>query len=76
MTTPMNPLRMNWRVVISHRIPYILTIPTYLKIVMDLTNYIYQHFQDSERMHQIDPESETITSDNDSLYPYVNNDIE
>ena len=27
-------------------------------------------------MHQIDPESETITFDNDSLYPYVNNDIE
>ena len=27
-------------------------------------------------MHQIDPESETITPDNDSLYPYVNNDIE
>ena len=27
-------------------------------------------------MHQIDPESETIPPDNDSLYPYVNNDIE
>ena len=27
-------------------------------------------------MHQIDPESETITSSNNSLYPYVNNDIE
>ena len=27
-------------------------------------------------MHQIDLESETITPDNDSLYPYVNNDIE
>ena len=27
-------------------------------------------------MHQIDPESETITPDKDSLYPYVNNDIE
>ena len=27
-------------------------------------------------MHQIDPESETITLDDDSLYPYVNNDIE
>ena len=27
-------------------------------------------------MHQIDPESETITPDDDSLYPYVNNDIE
>ena len=27
-------------------------------------------------MHQIDPESEQRTMDNDSLYPYVNNDIE
>ena len=27
-------------------------------------------------MHQIDPESETITPHDDSLYPYVNNDIE
>ena len=27
-------------------------------------------------MHQIDPESETITPDKDSLYPYINNDIE
>ena len=31
---------------------------------MDLTNY------------QIDPERDTITPDDDSLYPYVNNDIE
>ena len=27
-------------------------------------------------MHQIDPESEMIIPDDDSLYPYVNNDIE
>ena len=27
-------------------------------------------------MHQIDPDSETIMPDDDSLYPYVNNDIE
>ena len=27
-------------------------------------------------MHQIDPESEMTTIDDDSLYPYVNNDIE
>ena len=27
-------------------------------------------------MHQIKPESEPITSDDDSLYLYVNNDIE
>ena len=26
-------------------------------------------------MHQIDPESELTTTDDDSLYPYVNNDI-
>ena len=27
-------------------------------------------------MHQIEPESELIATDNNSLYPYVNNDIE
>ena len=27
-------------------------------------------------MHQIEPESELIVTDNNSLYPYVNNDIE
>ena len=38
--------------------------------------YIYQHFQDSQKMHQIKPERELITLDDDSLYLYVNNDIE
>ena len=38
--------------------------------------YIYQHFQDSEKIHQIDRESDLLTIDNDSLYLYVNNDIE
>ena len=42
----------------------------------DKLHYIYQHFQDSEKMRQIDPESEPTTTDNDSLYLYVNNDIE
>ena len=42
----------------------------------DKLHYIYQHFQDSEKMHQIDPESKTLTLDDDSLYLYVNNDIE
>ena len=27
-------------------------------------------------MHQIEPESDPSTTDDDSLYPYVNNDIE
>ena len=30
--------------------------------------YIYQHFQDSEKMHQIKPEREPITLDDDSLF--------
>ena len=42
----------------------------------DKLHYIYQHFQDSEKMHQIDPESESTITADDSLYPYVNNDIE
>ena len=39
-------------------------------------HYIYQHFQDSEKMHQLEPGSELTVIDNDSLYPYVNNYIE
>ena len=41
----------------------------------DKLHYIYQHFQDSEKMHQLDSETETTVPDDDSLYPYVNNDI-
>ena len=37
--------------------------------------YIYQHFQDSKKMHQIEPESDPLTTDDDSLYQCVNNDI-
>ena len=39
-------------------------------------HYTYQHFQDREKMHQIEPESEPISIDDDSLYPYANNDTE
>ena len=38
--------------------------------------YIYQHFQDSEKIHQIDTDSDVLAIQEDSLYPYVNNDIE
>ena len=27
-------------------------------------------------MHQLDPETRTTVPDDDSLYPYINNDIE
>ena len=38
--------------------------------------YIYQHFQDSEKIHQIGTDSDVLTTQEDSLYPYINNDIE
>ena len=38
--------------------------------------YIYQHFQDSEKIHQIGTDRDVLTTQEDSLYPYVNNDIE
>ena len=38
--------------------------------------YIYQHFQDSKKIHQIDTDRDAFTIQEDSLYPYVNNDIE
>ena len=38
--------------------------------------YIYQHFQDSEKIHQVDTDSHVLTAQEDSLYPYVNNAIE
>ena len=34
----------------------------------DRLHYIYQHFQDSEKMHQLDPETETPVLDDDSYY--------
>ena len=40
----------------------------------DFEKLLY-NFQDSEKMHQIEPESKQIASDDDSLYLYVNNDI-
>ena len=41
----------------------------------DRLHYIYQHFQDSEKMYQLDPKTETPVLDDDTLYPYINNDI-
>ena len=60
-----------------YRIPYILTSFTYLKTDwFDKLHYIYQHFQDSEKMYQLDPKAEIPVPDDNSLYPYINNDIE
>ena len=37
--------------------------------------HIYQHFQDCEKIHEIDPQMPTEHID-DTLYPQINNDIE
>ena len=37
--------------------------------------YVYQHFQDNEKAYESDPN--VVSSENDNtLYPYINNDIE
>ena len=48
----------------------------YTNIPHDKLYYIYQHFQDNEKMHKLDPETEITVPDGDSLYPYINSDIE
>ena len=37
--------------------------------------YIYQHFQDSEKIYESDPEAVRHETDN-TVYPHINNDIE
>ena len=37
--------------------------------------YIYQHFQDSEKIYESDPDVTRYEIDN-TLYPHINNDIE
>ena len=38
-------------------------------------DYIYQHFQDNEKIHESDPNLVSSDTDN-TLYPHINNDIE
>ena len=78
MTTPMRPLQTesegcdnSQNTLYSHQIHSAKESDDSKKLF-----YIYQHFQGSEKMHQIEPESDLSTTDDDSLYPYINNDIE
>ena len=59
-----------------YRIPYILTSLTNLKTLIGVISFIYQHFQDSEKMYPLDPEANIPVPDDNSSYPYINNDIE
>ena len=38
-------------------------------------NYIYQHFQDNEKIYESNPDLARCENDN-TLYPHINNDIE
>ena len=38
-------------------------------------DYIYQHFQDNEKVHEFDPNLASYENNN-TLYPHINNDIE
>ena len=38
-------------------------------------DYIYQHIQDNEKIHESDPNLASYENDN-TLYPHINNDIE
>ena len=42
---------------------------------MQKLDYIYQHFQDNKKIHELDPNTVSSEMDN-TLYPHINNDIE
>ena len=50
-------------------------LATKLPEEIEKLEYIYQHFQDCEKIHVIDPHI-SIEHTNDTLYPQINNDIE
>ena len=50
-------------------------IPPKLPEVIENLEYIYQHFQDHEKMYETDPQVTTEYT-GDILYPQINNDIE
>ena len=53
-----------------------LTHPAQDSEWFDKLHYIYQHFQDSKKVYDLDPEVNTPVPDDNTLYPYINNDIE
>ena len=50
-------------------------IPPKMPEEMEKLEYIYQHFQDHEKVYESDPQV-TIEPIPDTLYPQINNDIE
>ena len=50
-------------------------IPPKIPEEIEKLEYIYQHFQDHEKVYETDPQVTTEKID-DTLYPQINNDIE
>ena len=50
-------------------------IPPKVPEEIEKLEYIYQHFQDHEKVYETDPQVTTEQTD-DTLYPQINNEIE
>ena len=50
-------------------------IPPKVPEEIEKLEYIYQHFQDHEKVYETNPQVTTEKTD-DTLYPQINNDIE
>ena len=77
MTTPMNSSQQHSEgsTDIEHTLYSHTTNSTPRIYSFQKPEYIYQHFQDSENTHELDPVIDRQTSDS-TLYPYINNNIE
>ena len=58
-----------------HHIYIHTDIPAKVPEEMETLEYIYQHFQDHEKIYEIDPQVTTELA-HDTLYPQINNNIE
>ena len=76
MTTPMNFPKKTQRVLlnIDNAVYTHTDLATKLPEDIEKLEYIYQHFQDCEKIHEIDPQIPTEHID-DTLYHQINNDI-
>ena len=77
MTIPMNSPKENLEGSLDTIYTYYThtDIPPNLPEEIEKLEYIYQHFQDHERIYETNPQV-TIEQTDDTLYPQINNDIE
>ena len=59
----------------EHTLFHILLLVHLRLIHLKKLEYIYQHFQESEKIYESDPDA-IMQEPNNTLYPHINNDIE